>query len=75
MNPLKAQSTTQLLNLIHRATAQRKAQDNPELARLTDTAVSIMALHIRTPSAFVTEEQYGAITRLREILEGTNIHT
>lgn len=71
----KAISTTQLLATIHKAALRLRSSPDPDLQRLTDTAVSVMALHIRNPTAFVNEDQNAAITRLREYVESTNIHT
>ena len=68
-NPTQTVSTVQILNLIHKATTRLRDKDDPNLALMTDTAVSILSLHLRKPYVFLRVEQVKAIEALKEYLE------
>jgi len=69
-------NTQQTLALIH--VAERKLKENPNdkrLKNLTDSAVSVVVLYLRHPTALVNLTQLNVVNRLRKYLEADNIHT
>lgn len=61
-------NTTQILSLIHKAESKLKADANPDLRMATETAISILILHLRKPYASVSYKQSEAIDRFKNLL-------
>jgi hypothetical protein len=62
-------STVAVLTLIHRGSSKLQVKNDPDLAMLVETAVSILSLHLRKPFVFVKPEQASAIQALEDYLK------
>lgn len=60
-------NTAQTLELIHKAILHSRINDEPALRSLIDSAISILILYLRKPSARVKPEQFAVIERLKLI--------
>lgn len=67
--------TQQVQALIHVAEKKLKESPDQRLKNLTDSAVSVLVLYLRQPTAIVTLQQFNVIKRLQNYLEESNIHT
>jgi hypothetical protein len=61
-------NTINLLSLIHKAEAELKVNPDPDLRRLTETSISILAFYMRKPYVVVTYLQAEAIDKLKNLL-------
>lgn len=62
-------NTTQVLNLIHKATSRLKEKEDPDLKMLTESAISIFSFYFKAPFAFVRPEQATVIKKLQDYLK------